>query len=89
VAWIEATLPASPDLEVRPRRTPRPSSCAPPATVRPPHRLLASDLLEGRAPGTRGGRLAAAYIVRLLGSVRFSLGRRSKLMATKAKRGDQ
>src|SRR5437867_12627486 len=25
-------------------------------------RFLASDLLEGRAPATRGGRLAAAYI---------------------------
>src|SRR5512132_2371325 len=25
-------------------------------------RFLASDLLEGRAPGTRGGRLAAEYI---------------------------
>jgi len=25
-------------------------------------RFLASDLLEGRAPATRGGRLAAAYV---------------------------
>jgi hypothetical protein len=27
-------------------------------------RFLSSDLLEGRAPGTRGGRLAAEYIAR-------------------------
>ena len=29
-------------------------------------RLLASDLLEGRAPATRGGRLAAEYIAGLV-----------------------
>ena len=34
-------------------------------------RFLASDLLEGRAPATRGGRLAAEYEPRLPRSFRF------------------
>ncbi|HEX6880138.1 MAG TPA: M28 family metallopeptidase, partial [Terriglobales bacterium] len=33
-----------------------------PATVRAPLTLIADDLFEGRAPGTRGGELAAKYI---------------------------
>ncbi len=33
-----------------------------PASVRAPLALLADDLFEGRAPGTRGGELAAKYI---------------------------
>lgn len=33
-----------------------------PETVRAHTRFLSSDLLEGRAPGTRGGELAASYI---------------------------
>ena len=41
----------------------RPSSVPVDTTAMDAHlRFLASDLLEGRAPATRGGRLAAAYI---------------------------
>src|SRR5216110_3258042 len=41
----------------------RPSSIPVDTTAMDAHlRFLASDLLEGRAPATRGGRLAAAYI---------------------------
>src|SRR5260370_821970 len=44
-------------------RAQRPASIPVDTTAIDAHlRFLASDLLEGRAPATRGGRLAAAYI---------------------------
>ena len=52
-------------------------------------RFLSSDLLEGRAPGTRGGRLAAEYIASQLresgvepaSAVRFAIAKWDALLS--------
>ena len=72
VALSGVTLAASLPAQETPRPTPaRPDGSAPPRgagtgiterEIDAHIRFLSSDLLEGRAPATRGGRLAAEYI---------------------------
>jgi Zn-dependent M28 family amino/carboxypeptidase len=55
------TTPANPQQSAR-QQTPTPAIPVDTAAMDAHLRFLASDLLEGRAPATRGGRLATAYI---------------------------
>ncbi len=66
LAMMAATAPAAAQRPAREIGVPAPLDAAlaglTPEMLEAPLRFLADDLLEGRAPGTRGGELAARYL---------------------------
>ncbi|HEV2275141.1 MAG TPA: M28 family peptidase [Acidobacteriaceae bacterium] len=60
--WSQAEPGAAPMLPGVPASAMRAAQSIDPERIRAHVRFLASDLLEGRGPGTRGGELAALYL---------------------------
>ena len=59
---LQAQMPEAPALPNVPAAARQAAASIDPEKIRAHVRFLASDLLEGRGPGTRGGRLAAEYM---------------------------